>query len=66
MPTHGYQCANKECAMEFEVFYTSIKKVEVEEPEETCPKCGSKKKRRLPPKGTSHVLKGKGWYRDGY
>lgn len=66
MPIHKYECKNPECKMEFEVFYTSIPKVELEEPEEQCPKCGSKDKEKLPPKGASFQLKGKGWYKDGY
>lgn len=66
MPTYEYECQNKECKHQFEVFYTSIKSAEKEEPTETCPKCDSVKKKRLPPKGTSFVLKGKGWARDGY
>jgi putative FmdB family regulatory protein len=64
MPLHGYKC--QECEMEYEVFYTSQKAVEKEEPEEKCPKCDSTEKERLPPKGTSFDLKGRGWYKDGY
>ena len=64
MPTHGYRCT--ECQTEYEVFYTSQSKVEVEEPEEGCPKCDSKEKERLPPTGTSFELRGRGWARDRY
>lgn len=64
MPIHDYQCLK--CDREYEVFYSSQSKVETEEPEEKCPKCGSVKKKRLVSKGTSFELKGKGWAKDGY
>lgn len=64
MPTHEYVCT--ECGVIYEVFYTTMSAVEREEPNEVCEVCLSKKKDRLPPTGTSHILKGKGWYRDGY
>lgn len=54
------------CANEYEVFYTSIAKAELEEADESCPDCGGNDKKRLISQGTSHILKGKGWYRDGY
>lgn len=54
------------CGHEYEVFYTSVTKAEIEEPDEECPSCGGKEKERLISTGTSHILKGKGWYRDGY
>jgi predicted nucleic acid-binding Zn ribbon protein len=64
MPMHSYKC--RKCTKEYEVFYTSQSAVEAEEPKEKCKHCGSKSKKRLPPKGTSHILKGSGWYKDGY
>lgn len=64
MPTHGYKCSK--CKKEYDVFYTSQSAVEREEKDEKCPDCGCKKKKRLVAKGTSFVLAGKGWYRDGY
>lgn len=64
MPTHNYQC--KKCKEKYEVFYTSIGAVDREEPVEKCPSCKSKQKKRLFSPCTSFVLKGKGWYRDGY
>lgn len=64
MPIYGYNC--KECKNEYEVFYTSRSACEREEPAEKCPKCGSTKKARAVPKRTGFVLKGKGWYKDGY
>lgn len=63
-PIHGYICSK--CKNEFEIFYTSQGKVQVEEPQEKCPKCESTDKERTPPKNVSFELKGKGWYRDGY
>ena len=64
MPIHGYEC--RKCKREFEVFYSTHSSVEREEKTEKCPSCGSLKKKKLPPKGTSFTLKGKGWARDGY
>jgi putative FmdB family regulatory protein len=64
MPYHSYKC--QQCENEFEVFYTSQSAVVREEPEEKCPKCQSVKKERQIPKGTSHILKGKGWFKDSY
>lgn len=54
------------CGLEYEVFYTSISAAEREEANEACPKCGGTDKKRLISTGTSHILKGKGWYKDGY
>jgi putative FmdB family regulatory protein len=63
VPIHDYKCSK--CSREFEVFYTTQSAVEREEPDEKCPDCGSKKKKRLVSKQTSHVLKGK-WFKQGY
>ncbi len=64
MPVHSYSC--KKCSKEYDVFYTSQSAVEREEKDEKCPECGSKRKKKLVAKGTSFVLKGKGWARDNY
>jgi putative FmdB family regulatory protein len=63
-PIYDYNCS--ECGNEFEVFYTSQSKVEIEEPEEKCPKCGCTQKTRQFPKNTSFILEGLGWARDNY
>ena len=55
-----------QCGHIYEVFYTSFGAVEREEPEAECEVCGGKNKTKLISQGTSHILKGKGWYRDGY
>lgn len=66
MPIHSYNCVSKKCGHEFDVFYTSQSAVEKEEPGERCPKCGGLRKKRLPPKGTSHVFKSGKWFKQGY
>lgn len=53
------------CEHEYEVFYSSIPRAEAEEGDEVCPKCGGKDKKRLISTGTSHTLKGKGWFYNG-
>lgn len=53
------------CGHEYEVFYTSISKVETEEPLERCPKCGGTEKEKLVSQGTTHILKGPGWFKSG-
>lgn len=55
-----YKCKNKRCGEEFEFMH-----VPKDEPA-VCPKCSSKDvEKQFAPK-SSHVLKGSGWYRDGY
>lgn len=66
MPIYKYRCLNKKCKNEYEVFFTSQSAVLKEEPEEKCPKCESKLKEKQISTGTSFILKGKGWYKDGY
>jgi predicted nucleic acid-binding Zn ribbon protein len=81
MPIYSYQCesfievipegktlpvSRHPCDHKFEVFYRSIGEAERDERSETCPSCGGKNKTKLISQGTSHILKGKGWYRDGY
>jgi predicted nucleic acid-binding Zn ribbon protein len=56
----------EECGHEYEVFYKSIGEAERDEPSEACPECGGTNKKRLISTGTSHILKGKGWAKDGY
>lgn len=65
-PLYDYKCLNPKCKNEYEVFYSSQSAVVREESEEKCPKCESKKKEKLVSKSTSFILKGKGWYKDGY
>ena len=53
------------CGHESEVFFTSVARAEAEEPSEACPVCGGLEKRRLVAQGTTHILKGKGWFYSG-
>lgn len=58
MPTYQYQCAA--CEAEFE------KEQRISEaPVKKCPKCGKNKARRMIVSG-NFILKGGGWYSDGY
>jgi putative FmdB family regulatory protein len=54
MPFYEYACGA--CKEEYEVFYKTQSAVKEEEPLEKCPKCGSKKKKKLVSKGTGFVL----------
>ena len=58
MPIYEYACAK--CESEFEVEQRIT-----EDPVKTCPKCRSRKVKRLISR-TSFVLKGGGWYSDLY
>jgi putative FmdB family regulatory protein len=58
MPIYEYACAK--CESEFEVEQRIT-----EDPIKTCPKCRSRKVKRLISR-TSFVLKGGGWYSDLY
>ncbi len=58
MPTYEYECAK--CEAEFEVDQRIT-----DDPIKTCPKCRSRRVKRLISK-TSFVLKGGGWYSDLY
>lgn len=60
-----YKMVGEPCNHEYEVFYTSVSRAETDEPSEACPKCGGKEKERLISTGTSHILKGKGWFYNG-
>ncbi len=59
VPQYDYRC--DACEHEFEVDQ-SIK----DDPICKCPKCGKKKVKRLISAGTTFVLQGKGWFKDGY
>lgn len=61
MPMYDYKCIK--CEQDFEYFHaTSDDKV----PE--CPHCETKtlEHEKQISKATSHILKGRGWYKDGY
>jgi putative FmdB family regulatory protein len=59
MPTYSYQC--EACLREFEkeqrISESAIRK---------CPSCGKLKLRRLISSSGNFILKGGGWYSDGY
>lgn len=58
MPTYDYQC--RKCGFEFE-----REQRITEDPIKTCPKCKSRQARRLL-SASGFILKGGGWYADGY
>jgi putative FmdB family regulatory protein len=58
MPTYDYQC--QKCDFEFE----RIQRI-TEDPIKTCPECKSRKAKRLL-SAPNFILKGGGWYADGY
>jgi len=58
MPTYDYHC--KACGKEFE-----LEQRITENPIKKCPSCGKFQVRRLI-SNTSFVLRGGGWYSDGY
>jgi len=55
-----YRCKNKNCNAEFEFHH-----IPRDEPA-VCSKCGSKDAEKLFAPKATHILKGEGWYRDGY
>jgi len=57
MPIYEYRCAN--CGHVFE------KRVKLNAPSPDCPQCEGKDTNKLV-SSSSFVLKGEGWYRDGY
>jgi putative FmdB family regulatory protein len=58
MPTYDYQC--QKCGFEFE-----REQRITEDPIKTCPKCKSRQAKRLL-SAPGFILKGGGWYADGY
>lgn len=58
MPTYDYQC--QKCGFEFE-----REQRITEDPIKTCPKCKSRRAKRLL-SASGFILKGGGWYADGY
>jgi len=58
MPTYDYQC--QKCDFEFE-----REQRITEDAIKTCPKCKSRKAKRLL-SASNFILKGGGWYADGY
>ena len=58
MPTYDYQC--EKCGFEWE-----REQRITEDPIKTCPKCGARKAKRLL-SAPGFILKGGGWYADGY
>ena len=58
MPTYDYQC--QKCGFEFE-----REQRITEDPIKTCPECKSRKAKRLL-SAPNFILKGGGWYADGY
>ncbi|MFP6654116.1 MAG: zinc ribbon domain-containing protein [Myxococcota bacterium] len=58
MPTYDYQC--QKCEFEFE-----REQRITENPIKTCPKCKSRRAKRLL-SASNFILKGGGWYADGY
>lgn len=58
MPTYDYQC--QKCGHEFE----RVQRI-TEDPIKTCPECKSRKAKRLL-SAPNFILKGGGWYADGY
>lgn len=59
MPTYEYRC--QDCGHEWEAFQ-SMK----DEPLTDCPSCGKPAAKRQISAGTGFILKGGGWYADGY
>jgi putative FmdB family regulatory protein len=58
---YEYKCKNEACAVEFEA-EQSIK----DDPLTSCPHCLGLEVQRLISSNTNFVLKGDGWYADGY
>ena len=58
MPTYDYQC--QKCGHEFE----RVQRI-TEDPIKTCPECKSRQAKRLL-SAPNFILKGGGWYADGY
>jgi putative FmdB family regulatory protein len=59
MPTYDYICSSCSNAWELEQRI-------VEDPVKKCPKCGKNTAKRQISSGAGFILKGGGWYADGY
>ena len=59
MPTYDYICTS--CANAWE-----LEQRIVEDPIKKCPKCGADTAKRQISQGAGFILKGGGWYADGY
>ena len=59
MPTYDYICTS--CANAWE-----LEQRIVEDPVKKCPKCGANTAKRQISAGAGFILKGGGWYADGY
>jgi putative FmdB family regulatory protein len=59
MPTYDYICTSCQNAWELEQRI-------VEDPVKKCPKCGKNTAKRQISSGAGFILKGGGWYADGY
>src|SRR5882672_11528345 len=59
MPTYDYLCTSCQHAWELEQRI-------VEDPVKKCPKCGKNTAKRQISSGAGFILKGGGWYADGY
>src|SRR3954468_22380368 len=59
MPTYDYICTACDHAWELEQRI-------VDDPVRKCPKCGAIKAKRQISSGAGFILKGSGWYADGY
>lgn len=58
MPIRDYNC--ERCKKQYEYFHHGPN-----DQVPTCPHCGSKEAKKLPAK-SDFILKGRGWYKDGY
>lgn len=60
MPMYDYKCPK--CGIEFE----RVVRHDERDTPQTCPDCGHEDVSRSMSKGTSFILKGGGWAKDGY
>lgn len=59
MPTYSYECGR--CKKKYDYFHHGS-----DDKKAKCPYCGSSDPKKLPTTRVSHILKGKGWAKDGY
>lgn len=59
MPIYEYICGR--CKKFYEYFHNGS-----QDKKAICPHCGSNDAKKQVSKSTSHILKGRGWYKDGY